>query len=69
MTKIEFNKLLFNANLSKKEFSNLVELSSVTVNGWGGTDKPIPAWVETWLENYIKAKRFDLIVSNIKPYI
>lgn len=69
MTKTEFNKLLSTANLSKKEFSNLIELSSVTVNGWGGTDKPIPTWVKSWLENYIKAKKFDLIVSNIKPYI
>lgn len=69
MTKIELNKLLSDANLSKKEFSNLVELSSVTVNGWGGNNKPIPAWVSSWLENYIKSKKFDLIVSNIKPHI
>ena len=69
MSKTELNKLLTDANLSKKEFSNLVELSSVTVNGWGGNDKPIPVWVSSWLENYIKAKKFDLIVSNIKPYI
>lgn len=69
MTKVEFNKLLFEADLSKKEFSSLVELSSITVNGWGGTDKPIPSWVKTWLENYIKAKRFDTVIENIKPYI
>jgi hypothetical protein len=69
MTKLEFNKLLSDANLTKKEFSNIVKLSSVTVTGWGGVEKSIPEWVESWLENYIKANKLDTIVSIIKPLI
>lgn len=69
MNKTNFNILLKEANLSKKEFSEIVELSSITVNGWGGNDKPIPSWVKSWLENYIKANKLDTIVSVVKPLI
>lgn len=69
MNKKDFNLQLKEANLTKKEFSSIVELSSVTVSGWGGTDKPIPSWVKTWLENYIKAKKLEVIVSVVKPLI
>lgn len=64
----QFKELLKKANLNKKQFAELLEMQYNTVNAWGSNNN-IPAWVETWLENYIKAKRFDLIVSNIKPYI
>ncbi len=36
----------------------MLGVSYVTVNGWGSSQN-IPYWVESWLKNYIKAKKFD----------
>jgi len=66
MNKEEFNNLLKNANLSKKEFSNIIDLSQTTVNGWGGIDKPVPGWVKSWLELYIKNLKFNKLKNAIQ---
>lgn len=66
MDKNRFNELLVNANLSKKAFSDIFNLSQTTVNGWGGIDKPIPYWVESWLELYIDKQKFKALKSAIK---
>ena len=56
LDKKKFNSLLKKAGLRKKEFSNIVNLSPITVNGWGGNDKSIPSWVDSWLNLYIENK-------------
>ena len=62
MTKTEFNGLLKRAGLTKKEFAEKVRLSYSAVTGWGsGKDRPIPSWVASWLENFIKAKTLDSV--------
>ena len=66
MTNEEFKQLLKKAGLTKKEFAKQLGISPNTVNGWGvSKDKPFPYWVETWLNNYIKAKTLD----NVKDVI
>lgn len=64
----DFKELLKKAGLNKKQFSELLEMQYNTVNAWG-SNNAIPVWVKSWLENYIKAKEFDNIVSAVKPYI
>ena len=68
MEKEEFKKLLKKANLSKKEFANIIGIGVGSLNNWGSTQN-IPYWVKSWLSNYIKAKEFDNVIKSVKPYI
>ncbi|AXX84531.1 hypothetical protein [Aliarcobacter skirrowii] len=63
-----FEQLLKKANLTKKEFSILVKMNYTSVTNWNGS-KNVPDWVESWLENYIKAKVADDIIKAIEPLI
>ena len=63
----DFKELLKKAGLNKKQFSELLEIQYNTVNAWG-SNNAIPVWVKSWLENYIKAKEFDNIVSAVRRY-
>jgi len=69
MKKAEFSQILKEINLTKKEFAKLANISYNTVNNWNDENRPIPSWVKSWLENYIKAKDMDTIANMIKPYI
>lgn len=69
MTKEKFNELLKVANLTQKELSEKLNTSNQTVNNWGTNGRDIPYWVESWLENYIKAKDIEKIAEAVKPYI
>ena len=53
----EFNKLVKQANLTKKELALKMSTSPSTVNGWGVSGKKIPQWVKSWLENYIELQQ------------
>jgi ParB/RepB/Spo0J family partition protein len=63
--KNEFNKLLKKAGLSKKEFSNITNISYNTITGWGSSNKIIPNWVKPFIDNYQKAKIVDDIKTKI----
>lgn len=69
MLKAEFTDKLNSIDLSKKEFANLSNISYNTINNWNDDNRPVPPWVESWLENYIKAKDLKNIVSAVEPYI
>ena len=69
MDREEFNALLEKANLSKKEFCQIIDLNYSTVNTWGSSSINIPKWVKSWLDNYIKAKDMDKVVEAVKPHI
>lgn len=58
----EFKVLLKEAKLNKKQLSEIVELAHGTVVNWG-TSQNIPHWVKSWLENYIKAKKYDELMQ------
>ncbi len=66
MNKTEFSKLLKTANINQKEFATLSKLATSTVNNWNDKNKPIPDWVQSWLENYIGKKKFDDIQALIQ---
>ena len=65
MEREEFNELLRQANLSKKEFCEIIDLNYSTVNTWGSSNINIPKWVKSWLENYIKAKSYADIKDKV----
>ncbi|EAL7635168.1 XRE family transcriptional regulator, partial [Campylobacter lari] len=54
MDRNEFNSLLKQANLTKKEFSQIIGMQYSSVNNWGSS-QDFPRWVKSWLQNYIKS--------------
>ena len=60
----EFKVLLSKAGLSKKDFAQKLKLNQQSVNNWGSS-KEIPYWVKSWLENYVKLKRYEDIKEKI----
>ena len=65
MNKLEFTEFLKNLNLSKREFAELSNISYNTVNNWNDENRPIPPWVESWLDNYSKAKIYEDLKSKV----
>lgn len=69
MTRDEFEIYLKRAQLNKKQFSELSQVSYSTVTQWGTfkQGKPIPApdWIASWICNYIKAKNWDEMTQKI----
>lgn len=65
MNKAEFTKILKDINLSKKEFATLSNISYNTVNNWNDDNRPVPPWVKSWLENYIKAKSYEDVKDKV----
>ena len=64
MIKEDFDRLLKIAGFNKKNFAKELGIAQQTVNCWGTTQN-IPYWVESWLENYIKAKTYKDIREKI----
>lgn len=60
----EFKVLLGAANLSKKEFAQMIGISQQSVNNWG-VSKAVPYWVEGYLKNYIELKKYEAIRDKI----
>ena len=56
MEKNEFEKLLIEAHLSKKEFAKKVKMNPNSITNWNSSGK-IPDWVESWLDMYIRSNR------------
>ncbi|MGJ0493296.1 helix-turn-helix domain-containing protein [Aliarcobacter cryaerophilus] len=63
-----FEELLKEANLTKKEFAELVDMNYTSVTNWNKSEK-IPSWVKSWLENYKKAKVSDKVIDAVKPFV
>ena len=64
MQLIEFKSFLKKANMNKKEFAQMVNISYGTVNSWGVEGRAeVPEWVRLFLVNYMKAKQLDTIKS------
>ena len=60
----EFEKLLKQANLSKKEFADIAGMNFNSVVNWG-TKNTYAAWVEPFLNFYIKAKKYDELMQSV----
>lgn len=65
MTKEEFKEELKKLGISKKEFAKLSGTAYITVNNWNDSNKPIPKWVESWLQNYIKAQTYEEVKDKL----
>lgn len=66
MEKEKFNELLKIADLSKKEFGEILGTSGGTISNWGNEGREIPYWVETWLNLYIENKECRKLKEAIK---
>ncbi len=56
MTVEAFNRTLKDLRLGKKEFAETTGVNYTGVSAWHDDKRPIPSWVESWLDNYRKAK-------------
>jgi len=63
--KIEFDTTLKDINLTRQEFADLTNLTYGAVSNWHDDKKPIPGWVKSWLENYIKAKSYTDVKEKV----
>ena len=55
----EFKKRLKECNLTIKEFANICGLNEKSISSKWKSKNETPKWVDAFLENYIKAKRFE----------
>jgi len=60
-----FKNTLKKCNLTIKEFANICGLNEKSISANWKKANEVPKWVETWLDNYIKAKTLD----NVKDVI
>jgi len=67
--KVVFNNLLRSAGLNKKVFSELTGLHYGSVANWGGRDKPMPPWVESWLTLYIDNQECKALKKLLKDTV
>jgi transcriptional regulator with XRE-family HTH domain len=67
MTYDEFKEILKKCNLTIKEFANMCGLNPANISGAWKSKNEVPKWVETWLENYQKAKIIDDIKEKVCP--
>lgn len=62
MLKQDFDNKLKLLGLSRSDFSDLSGVSYLgTVTKWDDEKRPIPSWVESWLENFGYRLRFEKI--------
>lgn len=64
MTYENFSNKLKQLGLTREEFSKLVGMKYNSVANW--KSKEIPAWVDSWLENYEKLK---VLEETLKVYL
>ncbi len=65
MTIETFESKLKMLKLKKKEFAAMVNAGYTGVVGWN-TRGSTPEWVDSWLENYEKARKYDEISQIVK---
>lgn len=68
MLKKEFDERIKTLGLSRQDFCNITGLAYSSVSNWNDKDKPIPTWVNSWLENYQKGKELDFLLELIEKY-
>jgi len=61
MNKENFSEELKKLNITKKEFADMCGISYMTVNNWNDENRPIPAWVDSWIQNYKFKNFYDVV--------
>lgn len=69
MKKQEFIDKLDSLGISQKEFAAKTSTAYKTVNNWNDTSRPVPGWVDSWLDNCEKALQMDRVAEAIVPYM
>ena len=64
MTNTDFENKLKALKLTKRDFSELCGLGYTTITNWRGFGKT-PEWVESYLEFYDKARKYDEIKAKL----
>lgn len=54
----QFDKILADLGMTKREFAAMVGMNERAVTNWS-TAEQVARWVPSWLENYKKAKTID----------
>lgn len=67
MENAEFEKRLKELNLSKKDFTHIVNIPYQTLMNWKLKGKT-PAWTGPLLFYYEKSRSFDIIMDSIKKF-
>jgi len=52
--------------MTKKEFSNLANIPYSTVNNWRNEKRPVPSWVDSWLNNFTYKAKFEEMQKVLK---
>ena len=65
MKKDEFDNILKKIGMTRQEFADKTNLSYGAVSNWHDEKKPVPGWVDSWLDNYIKAKSYIDIKNKV----
>ncbi|MFW2585553.1 hypothetical protein [Aliarcobacter butzleri] len=65
MKKQEFDETLKKIGLSRQEFADMTELAYSTIGNWHDEKKPVPGWVKSWLDNYVKAKSYNDVKDKV----
>ncbi|WP_281951894.1 hypothetical protein [Nitrosophilus kaiyonis] len=60
-----FKKTLKKCNLTIKEFAKICGLNPNSISTSWKSKNEVPQWVDSWLQNYIKAKTLD----NVKDVV
>lgn len=68
MKNIDFENKLQSLKLSKKEFTQLVGMPYQTLMNWKNKNET-PYWVESWLDNYEKARTLQEIIIMLKGFL
>jgi len=63
----EFKNMLKKCDLNIKKFSQMCGLNANSISITWKSKNEVPKWVETWLDNYIKAKTLDNVKDVICP--
>lgn len=69
MKSFDFKRKLLSAGLEKEDFSELTKISLSTIAGWTTKRKDkikvCPAWVESYLDLYIKNRENEIYVKKL----
>ena len=68
MDKKSFDDILKKLNLTRQQFCEITGLAYSSVSNWNDKSKPVPSWVDSWLENYEKGKTLDELLDLIEKY-
>lgn len=64
MTNTNFEQVLQHLELTKKDFAQIVGMPYQTLMNWKQKDET-PIWVDSWIENYKKARKYEIIKALI----